>query len=83
MKTEVINLVKHDLELLIEDCEYIVNLAKQGLEVFDNFESERTLSRLENMQYEIRRLNDIVLNLVTTVKMSCLVVLKEKANKNN
>lgn len=61
-KKEVINTVKQEIEVVIEDCEYLAMLAKHSLAEFDDFESERTLIKLDLMLDEIKRVNSNVLN---------------------
>ena len=82
-KKEVINTVKQDLELLVEMCKDLNKLARQALEVFDDFKSERTLWKLEMMMDDIRPLNNGVLNLITVTKMACITVAKEKEKEMN
>lgn len=77
-KKEVINTVKQDLELLVEMCKDLGKTARQALEVFDDFKSERTLWKLEMMMDDIRPLNNGILNLITVTKMACIAVKEEK-----
>lgn len=82
-KKELIKTVKKEIEVVTEDCEYLAMLAKHSLVEFDDFESERTLNKLNLMLDEIRRLNRNVLNLITVTKMSCILVRKEKEIKDD
>ena len=80
-KDKVIEIVKLDLASLIDECNYLLQVAKSALEVFDDFNSEKTLNKLDLMLDIIRQLNNIVLNLLTTTKMACLVVRRENENQ--
>lgn len=82
-KKEVINTVKQELEVLIDDCKELGKLARQALEVFDDFKSERTLWKLEMMMDDIRPLNNCILNLITVTKMACIATAKEKEKEMN
>ena len=77
-KKEVINTVKQELELLVDECNFLLQVAKSALEVFDDFKSQKTLNKLDLMLDQIRPLNNTLLNLITVTKMACIATAEEK-----
>lgn len=82
-KEQLINQVKQELQLLIQDCNDLTKLARQALEVFDDFKSERTLWKLQIMFDEIRVLSNTVLNMASFFQRTCLDCIENKKAKEN